>query len=126
MLHLTGPAPWLLAWLAGTAVQLFQPALWTFAAYAWLAAGCGLSSTLYFWLAHRAPNAWACTPVVRQVCAALCVGGTLAFALTGVRALLYQSDSLNPALEGVDLQVTGVVSTATATATPRPWWCNAT
>ena len=44
-------------------------------------------------------------------CIAVCVGISLSFALTGMRAVWFAQDALDPALEGVDLQVTGVVST---------------
>ena len=44
-------------------------------------------------------------------CIAVCVGISLSFAFTGMRAVWFAQDVLDPALEGVDLQVTGVVST---------------
>ena len=107
MLHLSGPAPWLLAWLIGTALQLFQPVLWSLTAYVPLAAVGFLSGWLWLWISHRRPVKY----VHSTVCAALCAGICLSFALTGMRAVWFSMDALDPALEGVDLQVTGVVST---------------
>ena len=110
MLHLSGPAPWLLAWLAGTAVQLFQPVLWSASAYALTVLGGWLICMLCRWVARRISSARSHALVLLRFCAALCAGGALAFALTGARALWFSQDALDPALEGVDLQVTGVVS----------------
>ena len=110
MLHLSGPAPWLLAWLAGTAVQLFQPVLWSASAYALTALGGCLLCLFCRYLARRTFSARPYAFVLFRLCAALCLGGALAFALTGARALWFLQDAFDPALEGVDLQVTGVVS----------------
>ena len=114
MLHLNGPAPWLLAWLAGTALQLFQPALWSFQTYGlWVAVGllvcaCCLGA-VHLNANSRSASLYAST--LWRVCAVLCAGVTLAFTLTAVRALWFAQHALDPALEGLDLQVTGVVST---------------
>ncbi len=107
MLHLSGPAPWLLAWLTGTALQLFQPSLWSLPAYALTAVmGC-LSGGLCRFILHRTPVKY----IHATVCIAVCVGISLSFALTGMRAVWFAQNALDPSLEGVDLQVTGVVST---------------
>jgi competence protein ComEC len=110
LLYLSGPAPWLLAWLTGTALQLFQPVLWELTAYALLAAvGC-LTAWWWLWIALRKPVKYVHSTVCWRVCTALCVGISLSFALTGMRAVWFSKDALDPALEGLDLQVTGVVS----------------
>ena len=111
MLHLSGLAPWLLAWLVGTAVQLFQPVLWSASAYALTVLGGWLICMLCRWLAQRNCSKQSHAFVLLRFCAALCAGGALAFALTGARALWFSQDALDPALEGMDIQVTGVVST---------------
>ena len=111
MLHISGPAPWLLAWLAGTAVQLFQPALWSVSAYALTACVGGLLYLLFSGVARFTSSARPHTFALWRFCAALCLGSALAFAFTGARAWWFAQDALDPALEGVDLQVTGVVST---------------
>ena len=107
MLHLSGPAPWLLAWLTGTTLQLFQPALWSLSAYALTVAVSCLSSGLCRFILHRTAVQY----TYSTLCVAFCVGISLSFALTGMRAVWFAQNALDPALEGVDLQVTGVVST---------------
>ena len=109
MLHFTGPAPWLLAWLVGTGLQLFQPSLWTLEQYACLAfGGCLLGMGCFIVLPAGCRRH--AIGVSGRVAAALCVAGALSFSITGARALLFQAQSLDPALEGVDLQLIGVVS----------------
>jgi competence protein ComEC len=44
------------------------------------------------------------------VSVALCLGISLSFSLTGMRSVWFSQDALDPTLEGVDLQITGVVS----------------
>lgn len=97
--------PWRTGWVlagavAGTALQLQQPALWPLPAYlAW-----GLLAPLVWWVAGQrgaralARLAW------------LVAGCALAFGLTGVRAVVYQSQGLPPALEGRDIAVVGRVA----------------
>ncbi len=110
MLHLSGPAPWLLAWLTGTALQLFQPSLGSLQSYAlWAAAGC-LFAWLSLWFAKHRSSAQSHFLRCGQVSVALCLGISLSFSLTGVRAVWFAQDALDPTLEGVDLQITGVVS----------------
>ena len=98
---------WLAGTVAGAAVQLQQPALWSAATYgAILLAACvalvagggrGRGSGPRWGLASRAMLAF--------------LSGTLAmFALCGLRALDYAAGGLAPALEGQDIRVTGVVS----------------
>lgn len=90
--------------IAGAALQLQQRALWSGAVYAALvtaALACGLA-----WRVR-----WRLRPVGRRGLAALLLIG-LAFGagLTGWRAAVFAAQALDPALEGRDLQVTGVVA----------------
>ena len=88
-----------LAWLLGIGLQLQQPALWPGNAYAMLGAtGAGLLGLGIAWRHRAAP-------------AALLLGlALLGYASTGGRATLRLADALPPALEGVPLQLTGVVA----------------
>ncbi len=93
--------PALLALVVGTALQLQQVALWTGAAYAGLM---GLAVLLFVGQSLR-PVAFG----VRTV--AVVIGMTLlGFALTGWRAANFIDQALNPALEGRDISVTGIVA----------------
>jgi competence protein ComEC len=96
-----GPFPVLAGWVLGTALQLQQPLLWGFLVYV----STGLAAVgLACWgrcsrLRHRVP----------VLMVLLGVAG-LAFALTGLRGLLFAQSSLDPQWEGRDVQVQGVVS----------------
>ena len=88
-----------LAWLLGIALQLQQPALWPGTVYALLAAA-GLALLLpgLRWRHRAAPGL-------------LLLGlALLGFASTGGRAGWRLAEALPPALEGVPLQLTGVVA----------------
>jgi len=101
----------LLAWLVGTAAQLFQPRLWslTETAGGWLGAT-GLAllclGLLRWWpaLQHPLRRRWVHLVWVMGLVA------MLAFGCVNLRALAFMQTRLNPSLEGVDLQVTGVVA----------------
>ncbi|MDR1967334.1 MAG: DNA internalization-related competence protein ComEC/Rec2 [Burkholderiaceae bacterium] len=90
----------LAGYLAGTALQLQQPALWGVGVYAALAGWSVAAVALAWWLRRRA----AATALW------LLAGALLAFAAAGWRAAGMQAQVLNPALEGRDVQVTGVIS----------------
>ena len=92
--HGLGPA--LLAWCGGVALQLQQPALWSAQAYAALAA---LAALL------RWQRRWLGTIEFLGVCLA---SALLSFAFCGAHAL-WKSPGINPALEGQDLDLVGVV-----------------
>ena len=93
--------PWALAGLlAGAALQLAQPVLGPLAGYA-VALGAGLLTGVMLWRLPRRP--WQTAAVA--LCAALAMWG-----LCGVRASLFQARALDPALEGRDLRVAGVVA----------------
>jgi competence protein ComEC len=87
-------------WLAGVALQLQQPALWPQAAVAALALAGGVAAVAAWRWRHR----WSGMLLLAAACAAL------AFASTGQRAAWRLAEALPPALEGQDLQVTGVVA----------------
>ncbi|MBS74385.1 DNA internalization-related competence protein ComEC/Rec2 [Variovorax sp.] len=91
----------LAAALAGVALQLRQPVLWDGMVYA----GGLLAGIAGLWSAWRLPRhartAW--------VCAAL-AGAAIGAGLAGARATVYAAGALDPALEGRDLQLVGVVS----------------
>ena len=93
--------------VAGAALQLQQPVLWPAGAYAVLALLAGVLA----WGAWRARRgALRLRGAVMACAAALAV-----FALTGLRASHFATGALNPALEGRDILVTGVVA-----AMPQP------
>ncbi|MFT4991419.1 MAG: competence protein ComEC [Polaromonas sp.] len=98
------PTPvWLLLGLVlGTACQLQQASLSTELVYlAWLATGLGcLALGLFCW--RRAIQ-------MATVLMMFMAGVALGFSLTGLRATAFEAQALSPALEGRDIQVTGVV-----------------
>lgn len=90
-----------LAWLAGVALQMQQPALWPLAGYGALIGAAAVSAVAAFALRRRA----------RWALLMLCIAATgLAFASTGVRATWRLSQALPAALEGQDLLITGVIA----------------
>ncbi len=95
------PLAWLWGVLLGTALQLQQPQLWPSAAYAALCvAGAVLTLCL---IRMRVRQAW----LDRLVCAL--AAAVLAFGAAGWRAAQQLQTRLDPALEGVDVVVEGVV-----------------
>lgn len=89
---------WLLGWVAGTALQLQQEKLWN----AWIYVAFGLlASAGCAWAAHK--------KIAIRYWAAVLVAAVLAFACTGGRALWFLEGALDPALEGRDVLVQGVV-----------------
>lgn len=90
-----------LAWLAGTAAQLQQAALWPVRAYATLA----VLSLLALGVCIASRRA----PLARALLAVAAVAA-LAFAQAGWRGAQRVADTLPPALEGVDLLVQGRVA----------------
>ena len=92
--------PGLVAWLLGTALQLQQATLFDWPIYVlllFLGGGSALQATLR-------ETAWG---RVLWVSAGMAM---LAFGATGLRASVYLSQALDPALEGRDVAVVGVVS----------------
>ena len=90
----------LLGWVAGTALQLQQTQLWSAWSYALaLLLGATLAGACMVWPSARA-----------RLPQALLAGALIAFAVVGLRATVLEARALDPALEGRDLQVTGVVA----------------
>lgn len=91
----------LLAWVAGTAVQLTQVELGSGWDYLWpVLLSLGMCVAIFGLRFHTATLGWLC--VMLTVAA-------LAFASVGWRSLSYQAHSLPADLQGVDLEVTGTV-----------------
>ncbi len=97
-----GGWPALAAWVAGIALQLTQPALWSQTAYALLGAAC-LGCMAAVWL-RRQPRLGGLTTGMLLLAVAM-----LAFAQVGWRAVAFHAQALAPELEGRDLLVTGIV-----------------
>ncbi|MDM0053737.1 ComEC/Rec2 family competence protein [Variovorax sp. J22R115] len=85
----------------GAALQLQQPALWNWAAYAGLLAG-----ALGGWLALHSSR----RPVRGVLPMALLFGAMFGVGMAGWRATAYADGALPPTLEGRELQVIGVVA----------------
>ena len=83
----------------GTAAQLQQPVLWLTWHY---------GAALLLALAGTALAVWGAGR--HRVAAALLAGGLLGFGLAGLRAEARLADALDPALEGQDLVLTGVIA----------------
>ncbi|MBP9904187.1 MAG: DNA internalization-related competence protein ComEC/Rec2 [Rhodoferax sp.] len=90
--------------LLGSAVQLHQTALWSIWIYAAFAASApllfGFNAIYLNSLAHHSASRWCW----------LAAFALLAFATTGMRASHFESRTLSPALEGLDLRLTGTVA----------------
>jgi competence protein ComEC len=100
----SGPFAALLGWVLGTALQLQQGALWPPWAYAPLAM-LGLLAGGWTW--RRSGPRW----FAGQRTAAWLLGvAALGFACTGLRSLAFEAQALDPALEGRDLRIVGVVT----------------
>ena len=98
-------APGLLAFAAGTALQLMQPALWPGPLY-----GTILALALVGWsfvAIKKIAMRWARRHRAALLAAAFALAG---FGLTGLRASLFLADALPAALEGRDIDVVGVVA----------------
>ncbi|WP_200843689.1 DNA internalization-related competence protein ComEC/Rec2 [Pantoea sp. 18069] len=101
----------LIGLVAGAAWQVTQPALWRPGGYAGLLlAGVALAGAA--WIANRR-TPWGVAWLLCALAAACAMG-----AGSGVRALAFQSQALDAALEGQDLRLTGVVA---AMPEPTPW-----
>ena len=90
----------LLAWVLGTAAQLLQPVLWPAWAY-----GTGLLAvaSLVALVHHNLPHAF-------KLLATMLLVACIAFASVGCRALWFQSQSLSPSLEALDVHTGGALS----------------
>lgn len=110
------PRPWLLpavllGVVAGAALQLQQPALWSAAAYGWLLTAGLLLGGGAVAAARRHPGLRRARSVIAMAPWLMWLAGALAmFGGTGLRAVAYQAQALPAALEGKDLRITGVVA----------------
>src|SRR5262245_20483840 len=95
-------APVLLGVVFGAAMQLQQPRLWPLAWYA--AATC--AALLLLVCAVRSPLRG-----VLRTAVLLLLATMLSAAFTGWRAADFLSTRLDPTVEGIDLQLTGIVAT---------------
>ena len=95
--------------LAGSACQMLQARLWDWEPYAGMVV---LAMGVVWWVLRR-PGGRAGRFLVL-----LLAGSVAAFGMTGLRAVLFQSQGLDPVLEGRDIRVTGVV-------TAMPQWSDA-
>lgn len=86
----------------GVALQLQQPALWTLSGYLALLAAGGLGVVGLPFVRRAWPAA--------LLAGALLAGALTGFGLTGARAAHFIADALDPALQGVDIEVTGRVA----------------
>ena len=91
----------LLAWVLATAVQLQQARLFS----GWVYGAMLMLGVLFAGLAVKGKSSRSATDFSLIFCAAL-----LAFASTGLRAHRFLDRSLDPALQGQDISVTGVVA----------------
>ena len=96
----------LLGWVLGTALQLQQVDLWSMTIYASF-----LPVALVLYALEAIKNVAIQSPASRwrQFCMLLALAA-LGFATTGMRSVVYDANSLAPALEGRDVLVTGVVA----------------
>ena len=102
------PPSWtacLLGGVCGAAWQVTQPGLWAAGSYG-LAAALGLLGAAGLWRWRRRARAMGAAGLWAAACAALLMAGT-----TGWRAQHFADQALAPHLEGVDLQIEGVVAT---------------
>ena len=103
-LQSAGPFAALLGWVLGTALQLQQVALWPAWGYAALALPAGFLAVALW---RRTLEDW---PTPRRRLAWCLAAAALGFACTGLRSLAFDAQALNPALEGRDVLLTGVVT----------------
>lgn len=90
----------LAGWVLGVALQLQQPALWSMKVYGALL----LAGVLGLWVMRWAR--WMAPALVLSLVAGVFIGG----GLTGARAVHFAADALDPALQGVDIEVTGRIA----------------
>ena len=99
----------LLAWVLGTAAQLQQVEL-QFAAIYWYFMLFALVAYTYLAINNVVNRVGAKRGRAVRWALGVASAGLLAYGLTGWRAVTYSDHGLNPALEGQDIRVTGVVA----------------
>ncbi len=99
--------PVLAGWVAGTALQLQQPELWSFFVYAcFMPLGLIFTALLAMNTGVWAGRAWRTRllGLLLMTCAA-----AFAFSLCGLRSAVFLQHAIAPEVEGADLRITGVV-----------------
>jgi competence protein ComEC len=94
--------------VAGAALQLQQRALWEAGLYAGMVAGAAALAGLVMVGTAPAKAAWSARSLAARILT-LVLALAAGFALTGLRAAVFQAGALAPALEGRDIEVTGRV-----------------
>ncbi|MDB5893369.1 MAG: internalization-related competence protein ComEC/Rec2, partial [Rhodoferax sp.] len=97
----------LTGWLAGTVLQLQQALLWSWTSYAGLLALAVLTAGAM--AARRAAAGTSAMGDVLRCIGVFCCAASCAFASAGWRGAVFDAQSMPPALEGIDLPITGVV-----------------
>jgi competence protein ComEC len=98
--------------IAGVALQLQQPELWSVWLYAGAILGVALLAGLVAVVTRPATAVWSgrsLAALVLVLALALALALVAGFALTGLRAAVFQAGALPAALEGRDIEVTGRV-----------------
>ncbi|NWF48548.1 DNA internalization-related competence protein ComEC/Rec2 [Hydrogenophaga sp. D2P1] len=93
---------WLPGWVLGVAWQLQQASLWPWQGYAALLLASGLLMAGLLWRGARGGHQAAWLLVL-----AMAAGAWAGAGMTGVRAAHFASQALDPALQGLDVVVTG-------------------
>ncbi len=99
----------LLGVVVGAAIQLQQPVLWAAGVYAALMLTAALVVGCALVITRRRRVGWWTWPRWATLAWIGSVAALAMFALCGLRAASYAERALNPALEGQDIRVTGVV-----------------
>ena len=94
------PSWWFAGFTVGAALQLQQAVLWPLQAYQFLAMAALLLALLF--------EKWP-TDGQRLAVTALMVAMAFGFGTVGWRAVHFAANAMSPALEGVDVQITGKV-----------------
>ncbi|HVL45800.1 MAG TPA: DNA internalization-related competence protein ComEC/Rec2 [Acidovorax sp.] len=108
--------PWLLpamllGLVAGAALQLQQPRLWSATAYGWLlGAGLLVGGGAVVAARLRPGQRWARWAIAMAPWLVLLAAALAMASATGLRAVAFQAQALQAALEGKDLRITGVVA----------------
>lgn len=90
----------LVGWVLGVALQLQQPELWSALLYGALLVGGGLGLGAMARFGRPAAG----------LGMALLAGACIGLGLTGLRAAHFAADALDPALQGIDIEVTGRIA----------------
>ena len=100
----------LLGVVAGTALQLQQPQLWSWERYAVLAVVAAFALVAAASVRPKSPGARSQLRGRAALVMVLVAAAVLAFSTVGLRAVRFAGQALTPALEGRDIALTGVVA----------------